>query len=162
MFQTAWVSSMVEGAERIKTACGSIECYWSKWKLWKSCLCSCWINSISHCLECYWYKKANQHQSNCSSNRHDNHWIVNSKAIDHMTFDPNDFSCVTQPRRSVISNATSVQYLVIGAGIVILSSSQSLPNALLIPSLSNKLLSVNQIIVDFNCVALIYSIFCLL
>lgn len=104
----------------------------------------------------------NQHQGMNSSHRRDSNWIVDSGATDHMTYDPTDFSSVTQPRRSKISNANGVQYPVTGAGTVTLSPSLSLPNTLLIPSLSNKLLSVSQITTDLNCMVLMYPTFCLL
>ena len=62
----------------------------------------------------------------------------------------------------MISNANGVQYPVTGARTVTLSPSLSLSNTLLIPSLSNKLLSVSQIIANLHCVALMYPTFCLL
>ncbi|XP_057956899.1 glycine-rich RNA-binding protein-like [Malania oleifera] len=44
-------------------------------------------------------------------------WILDSGATDHMTFDENDFSKISQPRRTCVSNANGVlpqflQYLV--------------------------------------------------
>lgn len=107
-------------------------------------------------------KKANQHQDNCSPNRSDNEWIIDSGTIDHMTFNQNYFSCVNQPRRSMISNANDVHNPIRRVENVILSLSLSLSNALLIPSLSNKLLSMNQITIDFNRVLYMYPTFCLL
>ncbi|CAL9016092.1 unnamed protein product, partial [Prunus brigantina] len=74
-------------------------------------------------------------------------WIIDSGATDHMTFDPDDFLNTTQPRRTCIANANGVTYPVTGAGTVELSSSLSLSNTLLVPSLSNKLLSDS----DFTC-----------
>ncbi|CAL8151472.1 unnamed protein product [Prunus armeniaca] len=58
-----------------------------------------------------------------------------------MTFDPDDFLNTTQPRRTYITNANDVTYPVTGADTVALSSSLTLSNTLLVPSLSNKLLS---------------------
>ena len=43
-----------------------------------------------------------------------------------------------------------------------LSPSLSLAHTLLVPSLSNKLMSVSQVTEELNCVVLIYSTFCLL
>ena len=43
-----------------------------------------------------------------------------------------------------------------------LSPSLSLSNTLLVPSLSNRLMSVSQVTADLNCVVLMYSTFCLL
>ncbi|KAF2323937.1 hypothetical protein GH714_004152 [Hevea brasiliensis] len=68
-------------------------------------------------------------------------WIIISGVTDHMTFDANDFSKVTQPRRTTIANPNGVTYPVTGAGTVALSSSLALSHTLLVPSLSNKLLS---------------------
>ena len=90
-----------------------------------------------------------------------NDWIINYGATDHMTFDPKDFVEVNQPKRACIENANRVTYPVIGADKVALSLSFSLPNTLLAPSLSNKLLSVGQATEKLNCCALIYPKFCL-
>ncbi|KAJ8632465.1 hypothetical protein MRB53_025801 [Persea americana] len=92
----------------------------------------------------------------------DSMWIIDSGATDHMTFDSHDFSHITQPRRTHTANANGVQYPVTGAGTVALSSSLSLNHTLLVPSLSNKLLSVSQVTTDLNCVVLMYPTFCLL
>uniref|UniRef100_A0A2N9FXX4 Integrase catalytic domain-containing protein n=1 Tax=Fagus sylvatica TaxID=28930 RepID=A0A2N9FXX4_FAGSY len=55
----------------------------------------------------------------CSSTtRNDGAWIIDSGATDHMTFDPNDFSNTTQPRRTCIANANGATYPVTGAGTV--------------------------------------------
>ena len=99
----------------------------------------------------------------CSSTTwNDGAWIIDSEATDHMTFDPNDFSNTTQPRRTCIANANGATYPVTGAGTVPLSPSLSLAHTLLVPSLSNKLMSVSQVTEELNCVVLIYSTFCLL
>ncbi|KAI5353010.1 hypothetical protein L3X38_005902 [Prunus dulcis] len=42
-------------------------------------------------------------------------WIIDSSAIDHVTFDPDDFLNTTQPRRTCIANANGVTYSVTGA-----------------------------------------------
>ncbi|MCI05785.1 hypothetical protein A2U01_0026838, partial [Trifolium medium] len=68
-------------------------------------------------------------------------WIIDSGATDHMTFDPMDFSHSTPPRRTCIANANGVAYPVTGAGTVPLSPSLSLSHTLLVPTLSNKLMS---------------------
>ena len=86
---------------------------------------------------------------------------MDSGATDHMTFCPSDFVKTTEPRRTSIVNANGVTYPVTGAGTVALSSSLSLSNTLLVPSLLSKLMSVSQAIEELNCVALIYPTFCL-
>jgi hypothetical protein len=104
---------------------------------------------------------------NCSNALHsfthndDDNWILDSGATNHMTFDSNDFSHATPPRRSHVANANGVTYPVTGAGTVTLSPSLSLSHTLLVPSLSNKLMSVSQVTADLNCVVLMYSTFCL-
>ena len=89
-------------------------------------------------------------------------WIIDSGATDRMNFDPHHFSHITQPRRTCIANANGVQYPITGAGTVALSFPLSLNHTLLVPSLSNKLLSVSQVTTDLNCVVLMYPTFCLL
>ncbi|KAJ8630064.1 hypothetical protein MRB53_023387 [Persea americana] len=97
-----------------------------------------------------------------SPSRNDCAWIIDSWATDHMTFDPNDFSNTTQPRRTYIANANGATYPITGAGTMPLSPSFSLSHTLLVPSLSNKLMSVSQVKEELSCVVLIYSTFCLL
>ena len=97
-----------------------------------------------------------------STHNDDDDWILDFGATDYMTFDSNDFSNATQPRRSYVTNANGVTYSVIGAGTVTLSLSFSLSNTLLVSSLSNRLMSVSQVTTDLNCVVVMYSTFCLL
>ncbi|CAL8152255.1 unnamed protein product [Prunus armeniaca] len=68
-------------------------------------------------------------------------WIIDSSATDHMTFDPNDFLHTITPRHTSIANANGVTHPMTGAGTVALSPFLSLSNTLLVPSLSNKLMS---------------------
>lgn len=65
---------------------------------------------------------------------------------------------IMEPKRTNIVNANKDTYPVTGAGRVVLSLSLSLFNTLL----SNKLMSIGQAIKEFNYVALIYLIVCLL
>jgi hypothetical protein len=88
-------------------------------------------------------------------------WIVDFSATDHMNFCLGDFANTTKSRRTGITNANGVVYPVIGAGAVHISPSISLTNTLLVPSLSNKLLSVSQVTEDLKYVALMYPKFCL-
>ena len=89
-------------------------------------------------------------------------WILDFGATNHMTFDANDFSHTFPPRCTSIVNANGVVSSVTGAGTVTLSPSLTLSNTLLVPSLSHKLLSVNQVTTYLNCIVLIYPTFCLL
>ena len=79
-----------------------------------------------------------------------------------MTYDPHDFSNITQPIRTCIANANGATYLVTRPRTVPLSPSLSLSHTLLVPSLSNKLMSMSQVTVELNCDVLIYSTFYLL
>jgi hypothetical protein len=79
-----------------------------------------------------------------------------------MTFDAQDFIKTSLPRRTNITNANGVISPVTGAGTVILTHTLQLPNTLLVPSLSHKLLSVSQITSDLNCRVLMYPTFCLI
>ncbi|KAK3006834.1 hypothetical protein RJ639_015528 [Escallonia herrerae] len=88
-------------------------------------------------------------------------WIIDSGATDHMTFDAQDFIETSQQKRTCIANANGVTYSVTGAGKVALSPSFTLSNTLLVPSLSNKLLSIGQVTEELNCCALMYPKFCL-
>ena len=107
-------------------------------------------------------------QGNCgqvfcsSTTRNDGAWIIDFGATNHMTFDSNNFSNTTQPRRTCIANANGVTYPIIGVRTVPLSLSLSIAYTLFVPSLFNKLMFVSQVTKELNCVVLIYSTFCLL
>ena len=66
---------------------------------------------------------------------------------------------VTQRKWTCIMNANGVTYPVTRAKRVVLSSSFSLPNTLLVPLLSKKLLSVGQATQELNYCVLMYSNF---
>jgi hypothetical protein len=70
-------------------------------------------------------------------------WLLDSSTIDHMTFDARDFIQTSLPRHTNITNVNGVIPTVTGAGIVTLTPTLQLPNTLLVPSLSDKLLSVS-------------------
>lgn len=76
-----------------------------------------------------------------------------------MTFDPNDHLSTSHHRRTSVANANGVAYHVTGASTVALSHSFSLSNTLLVSSMSNKLMSVDQASEQLNCCALIYPTF---
>jgi len=60
-----------------------------------------------------------------STHTADDNWILDSGATDHMTFNSNDFSHTTLPRRSHVATANGVPCSVTGAGTVTLSPSLS-------------------------------------
>ena len=78
-----------------------------------------------------------------------------------MTHDEEDLIITSIPKRSCIANANGVTYPVTGAGTIAISPSLSLSNTLLVPSLSNKLLSVGQVTEELNCCVLMYPTFCI-
>lgn len=67
-----------------------------------------------------------------------------------MTLNSNDFVKFIQPRGTTIANANKVTCPVTKAEAVASSSSLSLSNTLLVPSLSNKLISVGQVTEDLK------------
>ena len=76
-----------------------------------------------------------------------------------MTFDQKDLVIVTQPKWTCIANANGVTYPVTGVRRAALSSSFTLPNTLLVPLLSKKLLSVGQTTQELNYCVLMYHTF---
>ncbi|KAF9683717.1 hypothetical protein SADUNF_Sadunf04G0043300 [Salix dunnii] len=89
-------------------------------------------------------------------------WLLDSGATDHMMFDAKDFIQTSLPKRTNIANANGIISSVTGAGTVILTHTLQLPNTLLFPSLTHKLLSVSQITSDLNCLVLMYPTFYLI
>ncbi|KAJ8619667.1 hypothetical protein MRB53_028196 [Persea americana] len=89
-------------------------------------------------------------------------WLLDSGATDHMTFDAKDFTQNSLPRRTNIANANGIISPVTGACTVTLTPTLQLPNTLLVPSLSHKLLSVSQVTSELNCIVIMYPDFCLL
>jgi GAG-pre-integrase domain/Integrase core domain len=88
-------------------------------------------------------------------------WIIDSGATDHMTYSAKDLVKTSKPRRMEIVNANGESHPVTAAGDVLFSSSLILPNTLLVPSLSTRLLSVGQICEELNCAVLMYPQFCI-
>uniref|UniRef100_A0A6N2L053 Retrovirus-related Pol polyprotein from transposon TNT 1-94-like beta-barrel domain-containing protein n=1 Tax=Salix viminalis TaxID=40686 RepID=A0A6N2L053_SALVM len=85
-----------------------------------------------------------------------------SDATDHMMFDAKYFTQTSLPRCTNIANANSVIFPVTGAGTMILTHTLQLPNTLLVPSLTHKLLSVSQMTSDLNCLVIMYPTFYLI
>ena len=79
-----------------------------------------------------------------------------------MTFDASILRDHCLYKCSSISNANGVSYPVTRARRVDLTSSLLLEHTLLIPALSNNLLSALQVTSQLNCSVLIYPNFCLL
>ncbi|XP_068323333.1 uncharacterized protein [Pyrus communis] len=110
---------------------------------------------------------SNEDTSNMStallaSIKRDSGWIINSGATDHMTYDKSLFHHMTSPPKENVITANGEVGPVTGAGLINLTPSLSLHNTLLVPSLSNNLLSVGQVTEQLDCVVLMFPTFCLL
>ena len=89
-------------------------------------------------------------------------WILDSGAMDHVTYDKTLFQSMTRPYRKYMATANGSTAVVVGAGTVTLTPSLPLHNCLLVPSLSHHLLYVPQVTEQLDCVVLMYPSFCLL
>ncbi|KAB2617029.1 hypothetical protein D8674_012898 [Pyrus ussuriensis x Pyrus communis] len=110
---------------------------------------------------------SNEDTSNMStallaSIKRDSGWIIDSGATDHMTYDKSLFHHMTFPPKENVITANGEVAPVTGAGLINLTPSLSLHNTLLVPSLSNNLLSVGQVTEQLDCVVLMFPTFCLL
>lgn len=76
-----------------------------------------------------------------------------------MIFCKSDFVDTTEPRHTSMVNANRVAYPIIGARKVTLSPTLSWLNTLLVSSFSNKLMLVEQVTEEMNCVSLMYPTF---
>ncbi|KAM2593817.1 hypothetical protein TB1_042915 [Malus domestica] len=97
-----------------------------------------------------------------ASTTRDSGWIIDSGATDHMTYDASLFHHMTSPPKENVITANGDVALVMGAGSISLTPSLSLHNTLLVPSLSNHLLSVSQVTEQLECVVQMFPTFCLL
>jgi hypothetical protein len=89
------------------------------------------------------------------------HWIIDSGAMDHMIHSKIDIRSVINPIKTGIINANGDTYPVKRMGHAPISKKLILNNTLLVPSLSEKLISVGRIIEDLNCAVLMYPDFCI-
>ena len=88
--------------------------------------------------------------------------IINFGIMDHMACDEFLFHHLTVPPKENVITANSEIASVIGAGFIAFTPSLSPHNTLLVPSLSNHLLSVGQVTEQLHCVVLMFPTFCLL
>lgn len=72
-------------------------------------------------------------------------WIIDLGAIDHMTYDKTLFHSMTTPKKTNVVTANGYSNPVLGAGSIAISLTLSLYNTLFVPTLSNHLLSVSQV-----------------
>ena len=88
-------------------------------------------------------------------------WIFDCGATDTMTFDPHDLSSIHSTPRTHVQIANGATIPVHQAGPADISSSLSVKNYLLIPSLSHKLLFVSKLTKELHCMVLFTSDGCL-
>lgn len=92
-------------------------------------------------------------------NRNDT-WIIDSVATDHMTFDANPISIMTQSNQPVVSTANGTSSPVIGEGSITLTDTLNLDSVLIVPSLNHNLLSVSQITLTLQCIVIFWPNHC--
>jgi len=92
----------------------------------------------------------------------DTSWIIDSGATDHMTYNKSLFQYMTSRSKEKVLTANGEFTPVIGAGSIALTPNLSLHNCLLVPALSNHLLSISQITEELDCIVLMFPTFCLL
>ncbi|KAI5328450.1 hypothetical protein L3X38_027847 [Prunus dulcis] len=92
----------------------------------------------------------------------DTGWIIDSGATDHIMYNSALFSTTLPPHRDHVLTANNDAAPVIGAGSILLTPALPLEKVLLVPSLSNNLLSVPEVTEQLNCVVLMYPSFVLL
>ncbi|KAM2373706.1 hypothetical protein ACFXTH_042713 [Malus domestica] len=97
-----------------------------------------------------------------TSTKRDTGWIIDSGATDHMTYDASLFYHMTSPSKEDVITANGDVAPITGAGSISLTPSLSIHNTLLVPTLSNHLLSVGQVTEQLDCVVLMFPTFCLL
>jgi GAG-pre-integrase domain/Integrase core domain len=98
---------------------------------------------------------------NIRDDREVHKWVIDSGATDHMTLSEKDISKIMKPSKNGIINANGETYPVKGMGNVPISKNLTLNNALLVPSLSTRLISVGKITEDLNCAVIMFPNFCI-
>ena len=73
-----------------------------------------------------------------------------------MTFNAKDYNDTTLPKRSSIVNSNGVTYTITEAKTIVISSSLSLSNFLLVPFSSNKLMFIGHVAKELQCCVLVY------
>ena len=81
-------------------------------------------------------------------------WIIDSDAIDHMTFDSKQVSPFRSSSQKIVSTANGNTTLVIGEGSLTLIDTLNLDYVLVVPSLDYNLLSVSQITAALSCIVI--------
>ena len=89
-------------------------------------------------------------------------WIIDSGAIDHMTFDFRQVSPLRLSSQKIVSTANGNTTPIIGEGSLTLTNTLNLDYVLVVPSLDYNLLSVSQITVALSCIVIFWPEFCVI
>ncbi|KAI4331784.1 hypothetical protein L6164_016739 [Bauhinia variegata] len=97
---------------------------------------------------------------NASSDKFRNAWIIDSRAIDHMTNTSNRFLTYTPcPSNRRITIADGTTSTVVRIGNIQITHSLNLKNVLHVPSLSTNLISIHKFTKDLLC-CVVFSASC--
>ena len=87
-------------------------------------------------------------------------WIIDSSAMDHMTFDSRQVSPLKSSSQNSVSTTNGTSIPIIGEGSLSLTNTLNLDFVLIFPSLYYNLLSVSQITTALFCVVIFWLEFC--
>ena len=87
-------------------------------------------------------------------------WIIDSGAIDHMTFDSNHIQSMKSSDQHIVSTTNGTPSPVVGEVSVSLTQNLNLESVLVVPSLNHNLLPVAQITLTLNCIVIFWPNFC--
>ena len=89
-------------------------------------------------------------------------WIIDSSAIDHMTFDSRQVSPLRPSSQKIVSTANGNTTPIIGEGSLTLTDTLNLDSVLVAPSLYYNLLSDSQITATLSCIVIFWPEFCVI
>ena len=86
-------------------------------------------------------------------------WIIDSGAMDHMTFDSRQVSPLKSSSQNSVSTANGTSIPIVGEGSLSLINTLNLDSVLVVPSLNYNILSVSQIAIALFCVVIFWPQF---
>ena len=86
--------------------------------------------------------------------------IIDSGAMNHMTFDSRQVSPLKSSSQNYVSIANGTSTPIIGEGSLSLTNTLNLDSVLVVPSLNYNLMSVSQITTTLFCVVIFWLKFC--
>ena len=87
-------------------------------------------------------------------------WIIDSDAMDHMTFDSRKVSPLKSSSQHSVSTANGTSIPIIREGSLSLTNNLNLDSVLVVPFLNYNILSVSQITTALFCVVIFWPEFC--